>query len=550
MLLLLAACTGKDAAPHPEDPISDSAEDIPSQGPSDALYARDHLLDVAITMDPADWEQLRLQSRDIVDMLKGDCLAQPFADPYTWFPGEVSIDGEVVPNVGVRKRGLLGSASTTKPGIKIGFDKYTEGGTFHDLDRLNFTNAQQDPTLLHVCLTYDTFAAAGFLAPRCSLASLTVNGEALGTYVNVESYAADTLARRFEDPSGDLWEGTLSDFREDWVHTFDPKDTDNDPAALQAVVDALAAEDAALLDALDEVIDLDAYLRFWALETLTGHWDGYNGNTNNFFVYADPGDHRLHFLPWGADATWESAAPFGAGVSVLTNASLPLRLAAIPDGKARFEAALREVTDQWDSAAALATVDQLEPLVAPTMGPDYTSAVNSLRGVLRGRADDVLSQLDAGPAYAGALYTNPCLVAQGDVAATFTTTWGTYDNDDYYSGASTLGMNWAGADYTTSNNGEAIGNLDGQAFLVLLGELEGGAMIAPYVLFNVEDVAPGTVDLAGTTSVLLYKDASSRSEWVQAAYLSDGAITFTRASTGEGAEVVGTLSGVLYTGAQ
>ena len=54
-----------------------------------------------------------------------------------------------------------------------------------------------------------------------------------------------------------------------------------------------------------ERFDLDAFVRFWAVESLVWHRDGYSGNANNFFIYADPSDGgRFHIFPWGADGTF------------------------------------------------------------------------------------------------------------------------------------------------------------------------------------------------------------------------------------------------------
>lgn len=36
-----------------------------------------------------------------------------------------------------------------------------------------------------------------------------------------------------------------------------------------------------------------------AAEVLVAHWDGYAGNLNNTYLYADPSDGRFRFVPWG-----------------------------------------------------------------------------------------------------------------------------------------------------------------------------------------------------------------------------------------------------------
>lgn len=66
----------------------------------------------------------------------------------------------------------------------------------------------------------------------------------------------------------------------------------------RAVTDALAAGDAELGAALGGVLDIDAFNRFWATETLVAAWDGYASNTNNHFIYHDPSSGKMAFVPW------------------------------------------------------------------------------------------------------------------------------------------------------------------------------------------------------------------------------------------------------------
>ena len=57
--------------------------------------------------------------------------------------------------------------------------------------------------------------------------------------------------------------------------------------------------------AIDELVDLDSFYIFWAVEKLIGFRDGYTANSNNFFIYLNPITEKLHFLPWGVDRAFE-----------------------------------------------------------------------------------------------------------------------------------------------------------------------------------------------------------------------------------------------------
>src|SRR6185503_8445377 len=124
------------------------------------------------------------------------------------------------------------------------------------------------------------------------------------------------LARHFADARGPLYEATYSDFRAGWTATFEREDGGpEDRRDLDAVVAALDQPDAELMAALDRVVDVDRLFRFWAVEVLVGHRDGYAGNANNYYAYHDPASDRFHLIPWGADRAFPAGDdPFGTGV--------------------------------------------------------------------------------------------------------------------------------------------------------------------------------------------------------------------------------------------
>ena len=59
----------------------------------------------------------------------------------------------------------------------------------------------------------------------------------------------------------------------------------------------------------DEMLDMEQYLKVYAMEFLLKHWDGYANNTNNTYLYNDvtavasPGVGNIKFkmIPWGVD---------------------------------------------------------------------------------------------------------------------------------------------------------------------------------------------------------------------------------------------------------
>ncbi len=513
------------------------------------------LLPVEIDLPAEDWAALCDQRRNIVEVLAGDCQSGPLESPYTWFEADAVVGGQALERVGVRKKGLVGSESDTKPSLKLDFDHYVSGQLLDGAERLTLNNARQDPSYLHACLGYSVFAAAGVPAPRCGFAEVTVNGEHLGLYANVEPIKKPLLRRFFDDDSGNLYEGTLSDFRDGWVETFQAKNDDADRAELRAVVEALAADDPAA--ALEPLVDMDAFLRFWAAEVLIGHWDGYAGNTNNFYVYADPTTGLLYFLPWGADAVMDREYPFGDGQPTATVAWGALTAAAMADDglRERYAAELRSLLEEaWDEAALHAQVDEWSERIAPALHDDeqadFAATVEEIRGFIDRRRGQIEGELDAGLAWPYGLRDTPCLLERGQISATFQTTWGSAGWADWTSaGEVEIDLEWDGADVPASEAGAVAGpSSDSVGVVALTATIGHDTAVMAYMEIPTEQIAVGTIDLDwdGTATYLLY--TTDLVNWSVVGYLYGGALTLSQAGTSSGDTIAGVLAAAAWAG--
>ena len=545
----------------------DSSEQSDDQVP-DGYFAPDHVLDVAIELDPTDWDTLRVQARSFADILGGDCLDGPPDDIFTFFPASVTVDGDSLEDVGIRKKGFLGSLSDKKPALKLRFDRYVEdqlmGG---ELQSMTLNNVQQDGSKLNTCLSYAAFADAGLPSPRCNFATVSVNGEDLGLYVHVESIKRDMLERHFSNLDGSLYEGTVSDFSPVWRNTFQPK-TDGDPdggAAIDALVDALGDPSPAGLEAIESLVDIDRFLTFWAMEVIVGHWDGYSGNRNNFYLYREP-DGRFVFMPWGADSSF---APIEHRFddedypqSVMARAALPHRLYLDEAYQAAYVERLEELLDTvWDESHILDEVDRMAGIVQDHALP-YAQDIaeydtERVRDFVENRREQVESELQPEPPEWHWPLSGPdiCWEVLGGVDVGFETTWGSLgsepfvdegslDIDFYMVDGQTLSFGANGATAGIEANGEAAG-----AGVVTLGnEGADGTWDALLVYMDPSRIVSGnTVRLDEFTATgyrVLFPPPYVELEYV--ARIGSGTVEFDEASTVDGAPVVGRLRATLY----
>lgn len=557
MILLFLACTSPkpgardslvalDSAPTEDTGAVDTA--ITGGDEADPLYDRSVLHEISITLADADWAELRAQSRSYYSLLGEGCGEGPWESPYTWFLGEVAVDGTDLGTVGVRKKGLIGSQSSERPSLKIDVDHEVDDARYLGLEKLTLNNNNQDPGRLRTCLAHDLFADAGLVAPRCSLAHVTVNGEDLGVYSNTENIDEDLVARRRGALPSAMYEGALSDFREDWLVTFEAETDESDGHELVPVVEALEAPDEELLARLDEVIDLEAFFTFWAAESLAGHWDGYNGNTNNFYVYVAPEDGRLEFIASGPDAAFDARRPFGSDQPnwVATTSALANRLIQHDEGKAAYEAELQRLLDEvWDADGRLAELDAFAELVSGLDTRAQREGIADTRTVIEHRAADIEDDLGerVSPAELRGAY---CWVEVGHASVVFSTTWGSYPSGDLFTGGEAeTDYVFSEVTYTSTADGVSAGWAeDGRALWLTISELAPDTYLAPYVVFDPDLLASGaeiTLDGVSAEGAILYNASTTGGEWQTVAYLGNGSLRFDEAGDGRG----DVLSGVL-----
>ncbi len=526
-----------------EDPVSPPIEDAP-------LFDAEHLLEVDVELEAADWLSIRNETRDFFEVLGGDCLAQPFESPFTYFEGTVTVDGEVIDTAGVRKKGFLGSMSWETPSLKIKTDtfvddQYLENGT----ERLTLNNNVQDPSLINQCLGYSVFEAAGLPAPRCNFAVVTVNGEDLGVYTHVEAVKKDFLKRHFDDIDGDLYEGTLSDFYDGWTETFDPKTDDTDAAGqiVADIMDALDVPDDELLDSVGAIIDLPTFYKFWAVETLVAHWDGYAANQNNYYIYRDPSTDLVTFIPWGADALFsEPGTP-----AVFMTGWLTQRLWSVREAREAYVAAMEEVLDSaWDEDALLDELDRMQDLIMPHARDPQNTAIfmDFARTFIEERRGVIESQL-------GGLASQPspeqirdplCFVDMGTVTSDFDTVYDTLQAEDPFIYGATLAGDTVPANLITG----AVAGPDGYGGSVLatVGVTQDWTRVYQVVAPVPAGAEPGTYDMEFGTSYLVTADLTDPYDEGDIIGIILGSVTFTEVGENPGDPVVGTVSGTVMGG--
>jgi hypothetical protein len=252
--------------------------------PGAELFARDQVLRFRIEIAPADLESLRKEPRE-------DVTATVRADQVT------------CSNVAVHLKGRTGSFRSLddKPSLTLAFSKLSPPQRFYGLTKIHLNNSVEDPSYLNESLGAELFRGAGLPAARVGHALVELNERQLGLYVLKEGFTPEFLGLHFKRTDGNLYENDPTD--EDHVRMKRNSGTGpDDESDLKAL--AAAAQEPDLTQRwqrLQEVLDLDAFLTFMAVEMMAGHRDGYCLAANNYRLYFDPEAGRFNFLPHGMD---------------------------------------------------------------------------------------------------------------------------------------------------------------------------------------------------------------------------------------------------------
>ncbi|MEK3798833.1 CotH kinase family protein [Peribacillus sp. FSL H8-0477] len=220
---------------------------------------------------------------------------------------DVTINGQTVSHVGFRTKGMLSLSSVAamedsdRYSWKIDFDYYRSEQTLDGLQKLALNNNFSDASMMREYLSYDLMEEMGVPAPSHSYMYVTINGEEQGLYLGVETLDESFLSQNFTTGDGDLYkpDGTGSDLK--WI-----SDDIADYTGLNLKTNTKSSNQSSMINMLDvinnggkleEVVDVDEMLRYFAANTALVNLDHYQGDKkHNYYLYEEDG--LFSMLPW------------------------------------------------------------------------------------------------------------------------------------------------------------------------------------------------------------------------------------------------------------
>ena len=166
------------------------------------------------------------------------------------------------------------------------------------------------------------------------------------------------------------------------------------------------------------MLDLDQFIKIYAMEFLLKHWDGYSDNTNNTYVYNDltavaapgPGNVKFKLIPWGIDQILQPQHSF----KMSTNGLIAKLVRNDAGRRAQLVDQIRKYRDtifarEVQQATLKPMIDRMEALLVGFGVPNAVAQIAVVRQQLRLAAS-------AGYLCAGLPETRPVYVLKDDTS--------------------------------------------------------------------------------------------------------------------------------------
>ncbi|HET9953470.1 MAG TPA: CotH kinase family protein [Polyangiaceae bacterium] len=308
----------------------------PANLPGDRVFAEHQILEFHLSLSEADWQEL-----------------EEHGDREEYLPASATVTGDgfssrEFASVGLRHKGAYslhhcwdnfgGVRSHTgdcqKLSYKIKFDEYESGSRLDGLKRINLHASSGDPTKLRELLAYDTFRSFGVDASRARPAKVYINGIYQGVFIAVEDLDGRyTKAHYPEGPNGNLYKEVwprVEAADSDFVAALETNEDEADVSDMRRFAEAIAQASATTFrEDMARWIDLDAVLRYIAVDRAIKNWDGIMAfyspiSPHNFFWYhEEDAQDRFHLIPWDLDNTFWPFDPYMHPQDWATAAPIP-----------------------------------------------------------------------------------------------------------------------------------------------------------------------------------------------------------------------------------
>lgn len=274
------------------------------------LFSTNNVHKIDIQMDESQWS----------DLIKN-------ADTEAYYPCDVVIDGELYENVGIRTKGnssrmFVTQAGKDKYSFRIKMNEYDKTQNYNGLTEFCMNNMYSDPSCMRDILCYDAMHEIDGYAPVCSYTDMYLNGQLYSFYFLAEQ-PGKTLAERLATnndvclykaaENGNNYDCTFTTTMS--LDNFDLKfGDDEEKVHIKEVVDAINRVTPSDYKFIEDILDVDSFLKGFAVNAVMCNYDSYNGMmAHNYYVMYNEG--KMHYVGWDYNLSLGNFMDYGASVN-------------------------------------------------------------------------------------------------------------------------------------------------------------------------------------------------------------------------------------------
>jgi hypothetical protein len=303
-------------------------------------------------LDSDDWDIMQDNLTDIVGQSTGgggQGGGQTFSEETpVYVKAQMYFNGKQWYDVGIRYKGNSSlSASTGKLPFRLKMNQYENENLaitnqkFYGFQELSLSSNFNDASFLREKVACDLFREGGVKAPQTAFYEVYVDhGDGptyFGLYTFVEVVDDNMIKTQFGGNSGNIYkpDGDAASFK---YGTYDISELEkkNNTASNWSDIESLYT----ILNStnrlnnpevwkadLENVLDVNQFLKWLAINTTIQNWDTYGNMTHNYYLYVNHKDGRFNWIPWDnneafQDGKQSSTLPFN--FSTTTNGEWPL----------------------------------------------------------------------------------------------------------------------------------------------------------------------------------------------------------------------------------
>ncbi len=322
LLVLAATCGCKKYYPtNLNYPVPDWTEATHSNSVDpnyDVVFEEGVVHRVDMKISQADWTTMQ---NDLKANIKP---GQPISD--SWDPVTVPCsffyNGKEWYKVGVRYKGnsslkVCVSSNIKKYSFKLEFDHFEDqwasikNQRFYGFKELNLTNGFSDNSLMREKTGADLFREFGVKAPRAVFCEVWVDcgtGPSYFGLYTLEEIVEDAVIKTQFTDGGNLYkpEGLAASLANGTFNTsqlYKQTNDDGDYSDIRNLYDIINSEARVTnysnwKTALENCFDVNAFLKWLAANTVMQNWDTYGKQTHNYYLYNNPANSKLTWIPW------------------------------------------------------------------------------------------------------------------------------------------------------------------------------------------------------------------------------------------------------------